>query len=812
MKKLLFLLLALFAFTATARATDVNVGPTTIPGFYAASLSPDVTVSPVSVTFSSPTVTCSSCFRQEWVGLGGFRIAINGVAYTVAYVPSRSSLTLTTNYAGSDSPSATVLWYKYVELRIYADSSFQPAGKTYVVQPGAPGSGAWHRRVAASVVNELGINNLYIPQITLDATTNSLTNQSARYYAAFYRPGGSFIQTYDCFDSFALPPTGASTWPDICLFNQGQIIVQDSTTYTKTQIDSFRTGCTTGQSLYYAVTGLKPDCLNFGAGLSLVGNTLSSTVGNSYTTVLEEGSPLTQRSFLNFIGSSLTCTDNAGATRTDCAAAANLNALASSGATNGFWATGTNIARTLTGTANEIAITNGNGTVGTPVWSLPAALTFSGKTITGGTYSAPTINGGTHTALTSLGIRSTGSAFDLTLASTEVFTAGRTLTFTLNDANRTINLANNFTTSGNNALTLTTTGSTNVTLPTTGTLSTLAGTETLTNKTLTSPRVGTAILDTNGNEVIETPATASAVNQLRVTNSPTGNPVSVSAVGDDANVALILANKGTGNMVHTLNGVTNFVLDGTANNSYFGNGITNASPANYAINGTGGAGTNIAGARLDLAGGKGTGNAVPGYVGIRYPLIGASGTTLQSLSSSSYAANTNQFSNVSVGTLISNTTTETSLFTGITPAAGSTQIIEGGSARLGTCYRIRVVGNITTTGSPTIQFRVRLGGIGGTVIVDTTAGTISTAGGRFWIDGDINVADNDATGLTTAFLRFDYASANSGAATIATVVGGNGGAAIDFTANQTIEVTVQWGTASASNSIQIFDLTIDRIR
>jgi len=39
------------------------------------------------------------------------------------------------------------------------------------------------------------------------------------------------------------------------------------------------------------------------------------------------------------------------------------------------------------------------------------------------------------------------------------------------------------------------------------TLASLAGTETLTNKTLTSPKVGTAIADTNGNEIIKTPAT-----------------------------------------------------------------------------------------------------------------------------------------------------------------------------------------------------------------------------------------------------------------------------------------------------------------
>jgi hypothetical protein len=51
-----------------------------------------------------------------------------------------------------------------------------------------------------------------------------------------------------------------------------------------------------------------------------------------------------------------------------------------------------------------------------------------------------------------------------------------------------------FTTSGASALTLTTTGSTNVTLPTTGTLSTLAGSEALTNKTVN----GLTITSTSG--------------------------------------------------------------------------------------------------------------------------------------------------------------------------------------------------------------------------------------------------------------------------------------------------------------------------
>lgn len=59
----------------------------------------------------------------------------------------------------------------------------------------------------------------------------------------------------------------------------------------------------------------------------------------------------------------------------------------------------------------------------------------------------------------------------------------------VNNGTKTITLGGNFTHTGAHTLELTTTGITSVTLPTTGTLATLAGTETFTNKTLTSPTI-----------------------------------------------------------------------------------------------------------------------------------------------------------------------------------------------------------------------------------------------------------------------------------------------------------------------------------
>jgi len=66
------------------------------------------------------------------------------------------------------------------------------------------------------------------------------------------------------------------------------------------------------------------------------------------------------------------------------------------------------------------------------------------------TISAPTISGGTHTALTGLGIRSTGAAFDLSLASSEALSTGRTLSINVNNADRTLTISANATISGTN--------------------------------------------------------------------------------------------------------------------------------------------------------------------------------------------------------------------------------------------------------------------------------------------------------------------------------------------------------------------------
>jgi hypothetical protein len=71
-------------------------------------------------------------------------------------------------------------------------------------------------------------------------------------------------------------------------------------------------------------------------------------------------------------------------------------------------------------------------------------------------------------------------------------------------------------------------------------------TQTFTNKTLTSPRMGTSILDTNGNELVVIVATASAVNEFTVANAATAGTPTLSTSGDDTNIGMNLQTKGAG--------------------------------------------------------------------------------------------------------------------------------------------------------------------------------------------------------------------------------------------------------------------------
>ncbi|TXH10643.1 MAG: hypothetical protein E6R04_04740 [Spirochaetes bacterium] len=125
---------------------------------------------------------------------------------------------------------------------------------------------------------------------------------------------------------------------------------------------------------------------------------------------------------------------------------------------------------------NSTAVFPTSGTVVTR----DATETLTNKTVTGATLS----------------LDDTDSAFNLGLVSTSTLSADRSITFDVNGSNRSVELSGNIvlggtlTTGGslttNQQLNLSMSGATSLTLPTTGTVATLTGTETLTNKDISS--------------------------------------------------------------------------------------------------------------------------------------------------------------------------------------------------------------------------------------------------------------------------------------------------------------------------------------
>jgi hypothetical protein len=294
--------------------------------------------------------------------------------------------------------------------------------------------------------------------------------------------------------------------------------------------------------------------LNVGTGLSVSGSNLILTAP---VTVALGGT--------NCVVASGTCLDN-------------ISGLASAGIIARTGA-GTYTPRSIVGTSNEVAVANGLGDTGNPTISLPAALTFTGKTVTGGTFNNPTINTGILNGTTTLGVRNTAVAFDLLIASTDAtMAANRTLTFDTLNGSRTVTMGGNlsfggaFTTTGSTGLlTQSYTGSPTVAFGAGGTvtytsnnLSVFAATTSAQLAGVISDETGSGALVFGTSPAIGTPTITGGTH-----TSATG--LSVRSTGTAQDIA-IASNEATLTATRTLNLILN---NGTRNLNLAGD-LTNA--------------------------------------------------------------------------------------------------------------------------------------------------------------------------------------------------------------------------------------------
>lgn len=158
------------------------------------------------------------------------------------------------------------------------------------------------------------------------------------------------------------------------------------------------------------------------------------------------------------------------------------------------------------------------------------------------------------------------------------------------------------------------------------------------------------------------------------------------------------------------------------------------------------------------------------------------------------------------GTAVANSTTETIVFPNVTVPANYLQD--------GRILRVTAYGRHSTTATPTLTFRLRWGGVAGTVIAASGAMvTGTTVTNAMWkVEAIIQVRSNGSTGTVFTVgeaMCGEDATSTVGSATNARASDFMGSAGVsvpaavtvDLTADTALSLTAQWGTASASNTL-----------
>lgn len=160
------------------------------------------------------------------------------------------------------------------------------------------------------------------------------------------------------------------------------------------------------------------------------------------------------------------------------------------------------------------------------------------------------------------------------------------------------------------------------------------------------------------------------------------------------------------------------------------------------------------------------------------------------------------------GTAIHTTTTETIIFPNVTIPANYMQD--------GRTLRLRAFGKLSTTGTPTITFAIRWGGVSGTLLATTEAITCGSGVSNVnWsLEALIQTRSNGSSGtLLVMGDAFVHTSATGGVSNTFSVSGYDAPAAVtvDLTADTALSLTADWSASSASNTLTGMVYQIDTL-
>lgn len=150
------------------------------------------------------------------------------------------------------------------------------------------------------------------------------------------------------------------------------------------------------------------------------------------------------------------------------------------------------------------------------------------------------------------------------------------------------------------------------------------------------------------------------------------------------------------------------------------------------------------------------------------------------------------------GTAVANTTNETKIFPAVTIPANYLQD--------GRLLRMRAFGKLSTTGTPTITFAIRIGGEAGTLLATSEALTMGSGVTNVnWdVEAYLVVRSNGATG--TLLVMGNCRVHTSSTTNVMNIFGQSGfdapaAVTFDLTADAALVLTADWSAASASNTL-----------